>query len=421
MSLPRVAPATVQTAHLVGIGAGDENPGCVVRGTRCDGQDVALVLQQHHALDGTVEGQLGKLATAELRVVLESLRGVLIESQPFLHPQDATDGIVDAAHGNLSFLDQFLQQDAGIHAVRLHNHVDAGVDGDAEGVLLVAGYHLAGIEVVDVGPVGDDDTVPARLFLQPRGQQFTVGMHGHPVDGSRVDHYRGSPLAERGKERGEVLLTQLRGSDVGRCAVLTRPRGAVAHEVLQRDGNVLLINVLRVAALKTEHLLASHLSTQIAVLAEVLPDTGPAGVAAQVDGGTEGPRYADGPGFIGRRLSTLAGNVAVEGSRDVDVLRKQRTALRVGRAVVLVEAEDTGNADVLHRELLNVGNNLLPLLSSRRTGVRSIQDRTYLILTEQRVGLGTVDVEHALRVVGAEEVGDQLHHLTNLLLQRQVI
>ena len=218
-----------------------------------------------------------------------------------------------------------------------------------------------------------------------------------------------------------MLLTQLRGSDVGRCAVLSRPRGTVAHEVLQRDGNVLLVNVLRVAALKTEHLLASHLSTQVAVLAEVLPDTGPAGVAAQVDGGTEGPRYADGPGFISRRLSTLAGNIAVEGSRHVDVLRKQRTTLRVGRAVILVESEDTGNADVLHRELLNVGNNLLPLLGSRRTGVRSIQDRTYLILTEQRVGLGTVDVEHALRVVGAEEVGDQLHHLTNLLLQRQVI
>ena len=76
---------------------------------------------------------------------------------------------------------------------------------------------------------------------------------------------------------------------------------------------------------------------------------------------------------------------------------------------------------MLHRQLLDVADNLLPLSSGRCTGVWRIQDRTNLVLAEQRVGLGAVYVEHALCIVGAEEIGDELHHLTNLLLQRQLL
>ena len=89
--------------------------------------------------------------------------------------------------------------------------------------------------------------------------------------------------------------------------------------------------------------------------------------------------------------------------------------------MVLVQSEDTRNTDVLHRQLLDVADNLLPLSSGRCTGVGCIQDRTNLVLAEQRVGLGAVYVEHALCIVGAEEIGDELHHLTNLLLQRQLL
>ena len=88
--------------------------------------------------------------------------------------------------------------------------------------------------------------------------------------------------------------------------------------------------------------------------------------------------------------------------------------------MVLVQSEDAGNADVLHGQLLDVADDLLPLGGSRSIGIRHIQDGANLVLAEQRVSLGAVDVENTLCIVGAEEVSDELHHLTNLLLQCQL-
>ena len=108
--------------------------------------------------------------------------------------------------------------------------------------------------------------------------------------------------------------------------------------MLERHGHMLLVNMLRVVALESQGLHASHLSIHIAVLTEVLPDTRPAGIASQVDGGAERPGHADGTCLVSGGLGTLEGYIAVERCTDIDVLREQRTTLSVGGAVVLVQS-----------------------------------------------------------------------------------
>ena len=246
MTLPRVAPSTVQTAHLVGVGTRNEQFLSFGKG-----QDIAFVLQQHHAFNGSVKCQLRKLLATELRIVLESLGRMLVESQSLLHAKNTADSIVDAAHGYLAFLHQLFQQDAGIHAVRFHNHIDTCIDGYAQSVFLVLSHSFAGIEIVDVGPVGNEHSVPSRLLFQPYGQQLMVGMNGHSVDGSRVDHDGSCPLTDSCKERSEVLLTQVGRGDIGWGAVFARPGHTIAQIVLQRYSHMLLVNMLGVVALET--------------------------------------------------------------------------------------------------------------------------------------------------------------------------
>ena len=84
--------------------------------------------------------------------------------------------------------------------------------------------------------------------------------------------------------------------------------------------------------------------------------------------------------------------------------------------MVLIETEDTRDADALHRDLLNLRDILLPLLGCRSTGVRSVEDRANLIAGKDRIGFVLVDIEHTVLVVGTEEVGHQFHHLTYLFL-----
>lgn len=49
--------------------------------------------------------------------------------------------------------------------VRVHRHVDAGIDGELDGFLLILGYVVAAIKVVDVRPVSHNHTVPVEVFF----------------------------------------------------------------------------------------------------------------------------------------------------------------------------------------------------------------------------------------------------------------
>ena len=107
---------------------------------------------------------------------------MFIESQTLLHTKDAADSIVNTAHGHLTFLDKLFQQYAGLYAVGLHNHIDAGIDSDAQRLFLVLGYALARVQIINICPVGNQHAVPSCLLLQPDGQQLVVGVYRHAID-----------------------------------------------------------------------------------------------------------------------------------------------------------------------------------------------------------------------------------------------
>ncbi len=177
MSLPGVAPSTVEAAHLVGIGSCEQDA-CAFP----QGQHVVFILQQHHALYGSLVGALGKLLTAELRIVFELLSRTVEKPEAVFHSQDTAHGVVDAAHGDGTLLGELFDEVDGIGVIGFHDHVDAGVDGHAQRVFLIFGHTLALPQIVDIGPVGDEHAVPACLRLEPVGEQRLVGVNGHAVD-----------------------------------------------------------------------------------------------------------------------------------------------------------------------------------------------------------------------------------------------
>ena len=227
MTLPGIAPSTVQTTHLIGIRTCKENLLAMLQR-----KDITLVLQEHHTFGSSLQGELGKLLTTKLRIILQFLGWVLEEVETVLHAKHTATGIVDATHRNLTFLHQFYKIATSIARIRFHNHIDTGIDGDAERILLVLCHHLTSIEIVDVCPVGNEHTIPSCLFLQPSCQDVLVGMHRHTVNGSGIHHHgQGSSLQAR-QERSEVLLSQVGRRDIGWRTVFTGPRHTIAHEVL---------------------------------------------------------------------------------------------------------------------------------------------------------------------------------------------
>lgn len=126
------AETTIQAAHLIGIRTRKEN-----LLTMLQRKDITLVLQEHHTLGSSLQGELGKLLTTKLRIILEFLGWVLEEVKTVLHAKHTTAGIIDTTHRNLTFLHQFYKVATSIARIRFHNHVDTSIDGNAERILLV--------------------------------------------------------------------------------------------------------------------------------------------------------------------------------------------------------------------------------------------------------------------------------------------
>ena len=188
-----------------------------------------------------------------------------------LEAQHAAHSVVDSAHRHLALLNKLLEIGAEREFVRHHRHVDAGVDGNLYSVLFVGCDMVAGAQVVDVSPVGNNHAVPVEVLFEPTGEQFAIGMERHAVVHARVHHQRECAGAHSFEERGEIFFAHVDVRHRRRGAVLAAHGHAVSHIVLSARGYVELVDVVRVVALKTFHSLDSHLSIYVAVLAEALP------------------------------------------------------------------------------------------------------------------------------------------------------
>src|SRR5690554_2794954 len=313
------------------------------------------------------------------------------QAKTVLQAQYATNGIVDATHRYFAFFYQLFEQDAVVPVVGLHSHVDAGIDGHFDGLFFVGRHLLAGIEVVDVGPVGNNHTVPAEVFLEPLGQQLVAGVHGHAVDRARIDH-DGEGAGFNGlQEGGKVLFTQVLRADDGGGPVFAGHRYAVAHVVLHRYGNFFFANFVGIFSLKAKYRFTAHFGIYIGVFAVAFPHAGPAWIAAQINGGVVGPWYTAGLRLVGRDAGGLAHQVAVKGCSHIDGLGKNGAAQGVGGAVALVETVYAGNTDFVHGFLLNHGDDFLPLLFGFGYGAGCIEDGADLVLSDNGVQQGLAE------------------------------
>lgn len=218
------------------------------------------------------------LGTTKQGEVLHVIVGLLEQVQAILQAQDAANGIVDAAHGHFALLYQLLQQGAETPVVGVHGHIDARIDGQLDGFLLILGYVVALPQVVYIGPVGHNHAVPVEVFLQPLRQQAVVGVEGQSVVHGRVNHDGERTVAHHFEVGCKVLLAQVLFGDGRRRTVLARHGYAVAQKVLHAGSHIVRTDVVGVIALETENRFASHLGIEIAVLTIVLPHTRPARV-----------------------------------------------------------------------------------------------------------------------------------------------
>ena len=360
------------------------------------------------------------LIRTELLIAFATGVGLVEEVQTILQSEDATHGIVDARHRHLTLLHEFLQQDAEVHAVGIHRHINTCIHSHAHGVFLVLGHMFALKEVVDVCPVGDEHAIPLQVFLQPLRQVFVAGVHGLAVDRARVHHHRQRTGKGCGLERLEVFLAQHLRRYIGRRTVLARPGSAIGEVVLRASADMVATQVIGIVALIALDLGFHHASVHNGILTEAFIDAWPARVATEVDHGVINPRTVGGAAFVSRNLCTRAGELGVKRCSEVDGLREERARLRVGHTVVMVEAVDVRNADILHRLLLDELNPLLPLLHSGGTRARCIQDATHLPILDDRVEHLLVHLPRAIGAIAAHDVEVQFQHLPDFLVERHL-
>ena len=280
---------------------------------------------------------------------------------------------------------------------------------------------VAGAQVVDVSPVGYNHAVPVEVLFEPTGEQFAIGVERHAVVHARVHHQRECASAHSFEERGEIFFAHVDVRHRRRGAVLAAHGHAVSHIVLSARCYVELVDVVRVVALETLHSLDSHLSIYVAVLAEALPHARPARVAAEVHHRRVGPRNAAGAGFVSRNLASAAHELAVERSRHVDALRKQRAVEGVGGAVNLVDAVDARNAYFFHRLVLNLAYHVGPNLLFLCHVERHVENRAYLVFANHRVEHSLAELQRSGALVVGEHVDGDFAHLTDFFVERHLL
>ena len=167
----------MQTTHLVGVRTSQQN-----LLTLCQRQNIALVLQQHLALLSSLQRSGCKLSTTKLLKALSTCVWLLEEAQTILGTQDTANSIINTTHLHLTLLYQLLQQDTELNAIGIHRHIDTSIDSNADGIFLILSYMLTREQIVDISPVGNQESIPLQVFLQPLGQILVAGMNRHAVD-----------------------------------------------------------------------------------------------------------------------------------------------------------------------------------------------------------------------------------------------
>ena len=279
LSLPGSGPSAVQGVQAVRCGARHQDSPRASNGENgLIGVDdvLALILQEGDALQGGPGS--GAFKAGLVRIILEG-RGHasrLEEAAVIFDAQDASDALVQSGFGDAAFADELGQQHRKERIGRHHAHVDAGMDGHLDGVLVIGGHLVALEEVSDVLPIGHDQTFESELIPKDVREDVTVRVDGDAIGLAAVDHDGGGAGFDGCSERREEDVPQLALGDPGRRAVLAGQRAAVAHVVFEagRNGRGAFL-----VSLDHGH---AHVGHQPRGFAKGFPESGPTGVAGDV-------------------------------------------------------------------------------------------------------------------------------------------
>ena len=341
-------------------------------------------------------------------------RRVLEKAQTHLHAENAAHGVVDARQRNLPFFDQIDNHVDALRIVRIHHHVDAGVDAHGNGFPFIGSHMITRVKVVDIGPVGDGHAVPVELFFEPAREQRLVGVCRNAVDRCGIDHHVERSGLQAFLERTEKLLAEVVFRNVSGRTVLARGRNAVAHVVLQTHRDVLQVNVVGVFPLQRDRLNAGHFRLKIRIFTPTLPQTRPAYVPAQVHHGRENPGHLCGTGLVCHGLTHHARVGTIERGTQVDLLRIERTLGQVRCTMDHIEAVDAGDSQQLHRLVLDLFHHRSGMLPAVSGIVHHVEDRTDLVLANYLLEFGRID---GLVGIVFQNHDGKLDHLSGFFLE----
>ena len=232
------------------------------------------------------------------------------------------------------------------------------------------------MQVLDLGPVGDEHALEAERAAQQLPQQPSRRDDGHVVELVVALHDGERALTDRRAERRHVVLLQHALRQLDRRAVVARLGRRVAHEVLEArrgamrrllggggaaDVGVGVGATRRGDGLNPAHHVHAHLRHDVRVLAEGLVHARPERLRGEAEDRREQPRHASRARVLGGDAAELVGERAIEGSRDVDLLRHHRRIRYIARSVHRVEPEQQRRHARRGRLLLHGAHEAAPL------------------------------------------------------------
>ena len=199
-------------------------------------------------------------------------------------------------------------------------------------------------------------------------------MQGYAIDRGRIYHHRQRTGKGCSLEGLEIFLADHQRREIGRCTILTSPGGTIGEVVLCAGTYVILVDMIVVITLISSDLCHHHFGVHDGVLTETLIHTRPTGIATQIHHWVIHPRTVGCTTLVSRNLCTSASQFWIKRGTQVDRLREEGTTYSIGHTVVVIQTVDIGDAQILHRLLLNLRDPLLPLLHRSGTGTWGIQD-----------------------------------------------
>ena len=147
--------------------------------------------------------------------------------------------------------------------------------------------------------------------------------------------------------------------------------------------DVVWSHMVRVITLHTFDLSHSHLRIDIGILAEAFPHAWPFRIAAKIHCWREGPRDVCRTALVRCHLTHVVCVVTVECSCDIDFLRKECSACHICHSVYVVKSVECRDSACLDGDAVDLCNELIITLRGLSYVTRSIEHRTYLIVSER--------------------------------------